>query len=114
MKAHRSLQRLDVLKYPPEKIALMVASEFLRASARSEYPSIVQGCFDRARELMGILDTVDLGPEVASDLQPVYHRCTEEQLLGAKHLPALVREMSLALAQAFERASERLQKPPDA
>src|ERR1035438_6384593 len=104
MQAHRSLQRTDVTKYPATQIALMVASEFLRASSRAQYPQIVHGCFARARELMGILETIALGADVAAELKPIYGRCTEDQLMVADRLPIeSVRALSQNLAQAFER-----------
>ena len=65
MKAHRSLHRVDVLKYGPDQIAMMVASEFLRASERTQYASIANNCFERALELMGILETIPLNEDVA-------------------------------------------------
>ena len=111
MQAHRSLQRTDVTKYPPTQIALMVASEFLRASNRAQYPEIVSACFGRARELMGILETIALEMTVAAELKPIYERCTEDQLMVADRLPVeSIRTLSQNLAQAFERASEGLKQ----
>jgi hypothetical protein len=110
MNAHRSLKRLDVTKYPVDKIALMVASEFLRASDRAHYITIVTGCFHRARELMGILETIDLNSDVAAELRPAYELCREKDLFVADRLaaPEGVREFSLKLAEAFEAAAHKL------
>jgi hypothetical protein len=111
MQAHRSLRRTDVTKYPTTQIALMVASEFLRASSRAQYPQIVHGCFGRARELMGILETLTLETDVAAELKPIYERCTEDRLMVADRLPAeSIQALSQHLAQAFERASEGLKE----
>jgi hypothetical protein len=111
MQAHRSLQRTDVTKYPATQIALMVASEFLRASSRAQYPQIVHGCFARARELMGILETMTLEENVAVALKPIYELCTEDKLMVADQLPVdAVRTMSQNFAQSFERASEGLKE----
>ena len=109
MNAHRSLQRVDVLHYPVDKIALMIASEFLRAESRAQYPTIVQWCYHRARELMGILETLPLETEVALELSSIYGRCTEDQLMPASPLPSeRIRAVSLELAAAFEKAAEHL------
>jgi hypothetical protein len=111
MQAHRSLRRTDVTKYPVTQIASMVASEFLRASSRAQYPQIVQGCFGRARELMGILETLTMEESVAAELKPIYELCTEDKLMVADRLPPeRIRELSEKLAQAFEHASEDLKK----
>ncbi len=104
MNAHRSLSRLDVLKYSPDKISMMVASEFLRASARAQYPSIVSGCFDRAWELMGILETIALDANVAQDLSPVYRRCSHDMRKGSIPVEA-IRLSSLEIASVFEKAA---------
>ena len=110
MNAHRSLQRTDVLKYSSDKIALMVASEFYRASDRAQYASIAKNCFERARELMGILETIPLDTDVALELSPIYARCTEDQLLTVDSMPLeQIRAKYLELAAAFERASEHLE-----
>ena|ERR1700687_5391071 len=110
MNAHRSLQRLDVLRYPVDQIALMIASEFLRAGSRAQYPQIVEGCFHRARELMGILETIELHPAVACDLRPYYEKCSERELFVSNRItsPDHVRLLSQDLAEAFESASEKL------
>lgn len=110
MQAHRSLQRTDVTKYPATQIALMVASEFLRASSRAQYPQIAHACFGRARELMGILETIPLETGVATELKPIYERCTEDRLMVTDLLSTeSIRAISQHLAQAFERASENLE-----
>jgi len=109
MQAHRSLRRTDVTRYSAAQIAMMVASEFLRASSRAQYPQIVHGCFGRARELMGILETIPMESDVAAALKSVYDRCTEDQLMVADRLPSeSIRDLSENLAHAFERASENL------
>lgn len=111
MNAHRSLSRVDVQKYSPAQIALMVASEFLRASTRAHHASIANGCLHRARELMGILETLPLDANVALELSPIYYRCTEDQLIVADRMPAeQVRTLGLELATVFEKASEALAK----
>jgi len=111
VKAHRSLQRTDVLKYPPDQIALMVASEFLRAAERAQYASIAKNCFERARELMGILETISLDAHVALELSAVYDRCTEDQLMAQDPGPVEhIRMLSLELAAAFEKASEHMKR----
>ena len=102
---------MDVLKYGPDQIAMMVASEFLRASERTQYASIANNCFERARELMGILETIPLTEDVAQELSPVYGRCTRDQLMIDDRMPLeRVRKISLEVASAFEKASENIRK----
>lgn len=105
MNAHKGLTRLQLLKYPAEKIGLMVASEFLRASDKAKYPQIVRSSFARAKELMGVLETTDLTPTSAAYLQPYYGRCTEAQLrVSEQTSPEELRAFCLELAHAFEAA----------
>lgn len=105
MKAHKGLTRLDVLKYPPSKIALMVASEFLRASDKLQYPQVAQNSFSRARELMGVLETTDLDSESAIRLQPYYGRCSEERLcVSDRTSREELRAFCLEVANVFETA----------
>jgi hypothetical protein len=116
MKAHRSLQRLDILRYSRDKIALMVASEFLRASSRAEYQQVVRACFERAKELMGILETIELDAEVAKQLRPHYQECSRATFMATEKefSPDMVRQFSDKLARAFERASTQLKESPHA
>jgi len=112
MNAHKGLTRLDVLKYPPAKIGLMVASEFLRASNKTQYPEIVQKCFARARELMGVLEVADLDPECALYLQAYYRRCTDAQIAAVEQWPSVrLHDFCIELATVFEVAFDPKTRP---
>jgi len=107
MNAHRSLQRLDVLKYPSSKIASMVASEFFRAAGRAQYPQIVQGCFSRARELMGLLETLPLDEQTVASLKPVYDEFSRKSL-EAQQSPSAIQTFAAQMAEVFEQTSMRM------
>ena len=109
MKAHPGLSRAEVTRYPAEKITLMVASEFLRAADRVKYPDFVKNCFRRARELMGILETVPLRDDVALTLKDIYAQCGGGNLFQLLvRTPEDIRRKSLELAGSFEAASRHL------
>lgn len=113
MKAHRTLLPEDLLRYGPAKMARMVASEFGRASTGCQYRSDVVACYDRARELMGVLETVPIDDQTAAYLKPCYKLCVEKELLREERLaPEFVREFSDRMAEAFERAAQMLLKGP--
>jgi hypothetical protein len=106
MKNHKSLRPEDLIRHGPAKIARMAASEFLRASAGSEYRSDVIRSYERGRELMGVLETVDLSEEAGLFLQPLYTECTLKKLLREETLtPSHVRDFALRIAQALESAA---------
>jgi hypothetical protein len=109
VRAHRSLQPADVIKYGPSRIALMVASEFWRAAGGAKYRADVVACYGRARELMGILETVPFNEQVAAMLQPYYRKCIEKDLLRESRMsPKAVESFSREVAEAFERASDEM------
>jgi hypothetical protein len=106
MNAHRSLSRKDVVKHGPQNIALMVASEFLRAAGRADHPALAEAAVRRARELMGILETLPLPVDAARRLQPIYRRCASRRLFaGERPLAAQIRRGGLELGDEFTRAS---------
>ena len=111
MKAHRSLTRRDILRHPASRIALMIASEFYRACERSGHVQNVKDCYERARELMGILETVELPEDVALRLKAVYAGCRERELLReASLVPEEVQRLSEQWADLFSQASAALVK----
>jgi hypothetical protein len=116
MRNHKSLKPEDLIKRGPEKIALMVASEFIRASTGSEFKSDVIRCYHRGRELMGVLETVSLSEETGAYLKPFYEECIESSLLKDERLdPAFVKSFGLHIADAFEKAASMMTaKPPHA
>lgn len=103
--AHNGLTREDILRHPPGRIALMVASEFWRAAGKAEYPAIVQASFSRAKELMGILETIDLNPTATAALQTCYRQCIDRELeMLMRSSPTNIRLFCERLAQTFEQA----------
>jgi hypothetical protein len=109
MKAHRSLTAAQVRAKGPAAIALMVASEFGRAATGAKYRSDVLRCYDRARELMGLLEVLNLPGDVALHLRPLYKRCTLRELLKESRLtPAFIERASREMADAFDRAASLL------
>ena len=54
MRFHPSLTIDSVARHGAARVALMVASEFWRASNDAEFSADVLSCYERARELMGV------------------------------------------------------------
>lgn len=103
MKAHRSLAREDVLKYPPEKVALMVASEFWRAVDVAAHPDNLRACLARAGELLEILGTMALPEPAAQSLRPLLIACRGEVLEKVSREPVdEVKEICADFAQRFD------------
>ena len=109
MKAHPSLTRRHVLAKGVNAIALMIASEFGRAANRCEHRGNVLSCYGRARELMGILETVALPSSVSTRLKPWFEKSTERELLSEDHLePAWIQQFCREAASEFDTAASHL------
>ncbi len=109
MKYHPSITRLHLLAKGPAAIALMVASEFGRASNRSQKEANVRACYNRARELMGVLETLPLPVRACRQLKPLFDRASERELLLEKRLDAgFIRKSCAEFADAFNRAATQL------
>lgn len=109
MKAHRTLTREKLLRQGPARIALMVASEFGRASSRSAHPENVLACYARARELMGVLETIPMPRSVVHRLRPLYRRAAARELFQPARLDSRRTARSCAeLAEEFNRAARKL------
>lgn len=105
MMAHKGLSRRDVLRHGPAKIALMAASEFGRAASRKHDLKSVVACYRRARELLGILETIPLPPAAARRLKPLYGLARESALFDERRLdPRTLDRFSLEFADELERA----------
>jgi hypothetical protein len=92
-----------VLKYPPEKVALMVASEFWRAVDVATHPENVNACFARAGELLAILETMTFKDPVAQSLRPLFVACRAEVLEKVSHEPPdQIKEICADFAQRFD------------
>jgi hypothetical protein len=109
MKAHPSLTRQSIRDKGPSAMALMIASEFGRAANRSEHRENVVRCYARARELMGILETVSLPDAVSARLKPWYDQSTEQSLLKEEHLqPAWIQNFCNQAASEFNTIASNL------
>ena len=87
----------------------MVASEFYRAASGADYRADVLACFARARELMGVLETITLPMDIAADLPPVYRACRSSLLEKvAEQNSGEIREISEDFAQRFDLFGKRL------
>jgi hypothetical protein len=109
MRNHKSITVEVLAQKGPSKIALMVASEFYRAASGSDYHADVASCFDRARELMGVLETIPLPSDIASDLRPIYNACRASLLEKvAQQEPGQIREIAEDFAHRFDLFGKRL------
>jgi len=112
MKGHRSLTRRHILAKGPAQIALMVASEFGRAANRPAHRENVLACYTRARELMGILETIPLPMKAARRLKPLFKRSTHRALTDEAHLaPRCIERSCRELADEFAQASLLISSP---
>lgn len=109
MKAHRNLTRHHIRSKGPAAISLMIVSEFERAANRSVHRDNVIHCYARARELMGILETMSLPAAISRRLKPIFARSSEQELLAEKRLtPLFVQKCSLEIAATFNWAASAL------
>jgi hypothetical protein len=109
MRNHKSITVETLSEKGPSRIALMVASEFYRAASGADYRSDVASCFDRARELMGVLETIPLPADIASDLRPIYTACRAALLEKViQQEPEEIREIAEDFAQRFDLFGKRL------
>jgi hypothetical protein len=112
MKAHPSLSRLCVISKGPAAMVLMIASEFGRAGNRSEQRENVLNCYRRARELMGVLETVALPLPVAESLKPWFAKSSQRELFAEERLhPSWVQKFCTQAAAAFNQAASHLSQP---
>jgi hypothetical protein len=109
MKYHPSLSRASVVAKGPAAIAMMVASEFGRASNRHAHQENVLACYNRARELMGVLETLRMPDSICRHLKPLFTRSTQKELLLPRRLhPELIRKSCAEMADAFNQAARQL------
>ena len=110
MRFHKSVTSGDLINRGPSKVAMMVDSEFWRACPGAEFPSQAVRALWKARELMGVLEMMELPDRVSQLLRPHYDRCrlqaTFDRLesLSAKD----IQEFSGQLAEAFDEAAKEL------
>jgi len=109
MRFHPSLTIDSVARHGAARVALMVASEFWRASNDAEFSADVLSCYERARELMGVLEVVPFNDDVAMSLSGLYKKCARRALINDQALTAShVRLFASQAAEAFEEAARRL------
>ncbi len=110
MKVHRSLTRSQLIQKGPAHIAMMVASEFTRAAKWAAQPDSVRSCYNRARELMGVLETIRLPSDIGLSLKPFFDQASERELMSDKCVSSKwVTSHCTAFAQAFEQTSSALE-----
>lgn len=109
MHDHPSLTRAELAGYGVARIASMVASEFWRAIGEAEHRHQVEACYHRARELMGVLETVPMNDEACRLLAPVYRECSMQRLFRREmFLPDSVQAFSARMATIFQEAAKHL------
>jgi hypothetical protein len=87
----------------------MVASEFWRAHAGSEFRDDAIRCLWRARELMGVLEIIDLPETISQKLVPYYSECNLKSMFKDERLtPAGIQEFSSRLGNMFDQIAQEL------
>ncbi len=112
MKHHPSLSVGGLKKRRMDEVALMIASEFSRTASMSHRLPNAQQAYERARELMGVFETLELPEAVAVPLSFLYRRCPEQSL--SQWPPEKIRLFSEELPEQFIHASEALKGYPHA
>ena len=111
MRLHRSLTPEAFIQKGPSRMALMIASEFWRAKEGAEFHDDVRSCYERARELMGVFETVVMSADVCADLRSFFWECRATELFRDENfVNDHVTRFSERLATAFERAARNLSK----
>jgi len=109
MRFHKSSTTTDLLRRGPSKLAMMIASEFWRAREGAQFRDEAVRCLWRARELMGVLETVDLPESVGRKLAPCYEECSLKAMFAEERLtPSAIQEFSSRLGEIFDRAAQEL------
>ncbi len=109
MRFHRSSMTTDLLRRGPSKLAMMVASEFWRAKGGAEFREEAVRCLWRARELMGVLEIVDLPESVGQKLLPYYKECNLKSMFSEERLtPSAIQEFGSRLGEIFDRVAQEL------
>ena len=109
MRFHKSSVTADLIQRGPTKIAMMVASEFWRAREGAEFKEDAVRCLWRARELMGVLETINLPESVSHALLPYYAECSLKSMFRDDRLtPEALQVFSARLGEAFDQAAQDL------
>lgn len=109
MRFHKSSTTTDLLARGSSKLAMMVASEFWRAREGAEFREDAVRCFWRARELMGVLEIINLPESVVRELLPCYRECSLKSMFSEERLtPLAIQEFSSRLGEIFDHAAENL------
>jgi hypothetical protein len=109
MRFHKSSTTTNLLLRGPSKLAMMVASEFWRATAGAEFREDAVRCLWRARELMGVLEIADLPESVSRQLLPCYQECSAKSMFREERLsPLAIREFGSRLGEIFDRVAQEL------
>jgi hypothetical protein len=88
---------------------MMVASEFWRAREGAEFREDAVRCLWRARELMGVLEIMDLPEAIGKTLRPCYAECSLKSMFSESRLtPTAIQEFSSRLGEIFDRVAKEL------
>lgn len=113
MRFHKSLTSTDLIRRGPVNVARMIASEFWRAQSRAHRREEAVNCLWRARELMGVLEVINLPQAVAQKLLPYYAECSMKCMFNEKSLAELtipvIQEFGSRLAEVFDQTAQDLQ-----
>jgi hypothetical protein len=109
MRYHKSSTTSDLIARGPSKIAMMVASEFWRANAGAEYREEAERSLWRARELMGVLEVLNLPETISHNLLSCYAECSLKSMFSEERLtPSAIQEFSSRLGEIFDLTAEQL------
>ncbi len=109
MRFHKSSTSSDIVARGPAAVSMMIASEFWRARAGAEFQADAVRCFWRARELMGVLEMINLPESTGQKLLPYYSECKLNLMFRPEQLTVSgIMAFSSRMAEAFERAAQEL------
>lgn len=109
MRFHKAVVSSDLVERGPAKLAMMVASEFWRARAGAEFRDEAVRALWRARELMGVLETVNLPQAISNRLLPYYRECRLPSMFADEQLaPQALIHFSDRLGNAFDQVARDL------
>lgn len=109
MRFHKTSVSADLVQRGASKLARMVASEFWRARDGAEYRDEAVHALWRARELMGVLETVNLPEPITQQLLPYYAECNLKSMFSEERLtPPALYSFGTRLAEAFDHAAQEL------
>ena len=109
MRFHKSSTTTSLIERGPSILARMVASEFWRAREGADFREDAVRCLKRARELMGVLEIINLPEPTIQKLLPAYEECRLDSMFLEERLtPSAIQEFSSRLGEIFDAAAQEL------